>query len=150
MILAFILATILSLTADFTQTKHTVMMSEPQVSVGKLTFRSPDYICWAYTSPKKITWEMKDGKANVNPQIQQLLRIIVSSISAESFKESKDFEVQQTGSVYTLTPKKSEYKRVFRSVRITIDSRTRIAKRVEMTEKNGDITIIEFTNVVTR
>ena len=39
-------------------------------------------------------------------------------------------------------------KRLFRSVQITMDEKNEVAKRVELVEKNGDVTIIEFTNVV--
>ena len=148
--LTVILATILSLTADFTQTKQTAMMSKPQVSTGRMEYRSPDYIRWAYTTPKTVVWEMNGKKTNVNPQIQGLLRMIMASISGENLKESADFAVQQSGNTYTLTPKKREHKRVFRSIRITMDSKTHTAKRVEMTETNGDITTIDFTNIVTK
>ena len=41
-----------------------------------------------------------------------------------------------------------ESKRVFRSVKITMDEQNEVAQRVELVEKNGDTTIIEFTNVI--
>ena len=75
--LALIIAVILSLEADFTQTKTSALMSEPQVSTGHLAYRA-----------------------------------------------------------------------LFKAVNITMDERQEVAKRVELIEKNGDVTLIEFKNVV--
>ena len=41
-----------------------------------------------------------------------------------------------------------ESKRLFKAVNITMDERQEVAKRVELIEKNGDVTLIEFKNVV--
>lgn len=131
--LALIIAVILSLEADFTQTKTSALMSEPQVSTGHLVYRSPDYMQWAYTSPQTITWEINGTKSNVNPQIQKLLRMIMASIAGNSQEDEK---------------MQRESKRLFKAVNITMDERNEVAKRVELIEKNGDLTLIEFKNVV--
>lgn len=133
--LAFIIAVIVSLEADFTQTKTVALMSEPQVSKGHLIYRAPDYMQWVYTSPQQIMWEIDGNKSNVNPQIQKLLRMIMSSIAGGS----QDNEKMQR-----------ESKRLFKDVQITMDEENRVAKRVEMIEKNGDTTIIEFDHVVAK
>lgn len=131
--LALIIAVILSLEADFTQTKTSALMSEPQVSTGHLVYRSPDYMQWAYTSPQTITWEINGTKSNVNPQIQKLLRMIMASIAGNSQEDEK---------------MQRESQRLFKAVNITMDERNEVAKRVELIEKNGDVTLIEFKNVV--
>ena len=131
--LALIIAVILSLEADFTQTKTSALMSEPQVSTGHLVYHAPDYMQWAYTSPQTITWEINGTKSNVNPQIQKLLRMIMASIAGNSQEDEK---------------MQRESKRLFKAINITMDERNEVAKRVELIEKNGDVTIIEFKNVV--
>lgn len=131
--LALIIAVILSLEADFTQTKTSALMSEPQVSTGHLVYRAPDYMQWAYTSPQQITWEINGTKSNVNPQIQKLLRMIMASIAGNSQEDEK---------------MQRESKKLFKAVNITMDERNEVAKRVELIEKNGDVTIIEFKHVV--
>ena len=133
--LAFIIAVIVSLEADFTQTKQSALMSEPQVSKGHLIYRAPDYMQWAYTSPQAIQWEIDGNTTNVNPQIQKLLRMIMSSIAGNSQEDEK---------------MQRESKRLFRDVRITLDESNQVAKRVELVEKNGDITTIDFSNVVAK
>ena len=79
--LGLILAVICSLEADFVQTKHVAVMTEPQVSTGHIVYRSPDYLQWAYSTPEKVVWETDGDQSNVKPQIRQLLRMIMASIS---------------------------------------------------------------------
>ena len=132
--LALIL-TILSLTADFTQTKHVAMMREPQVSQGHMIYRAPDYMKWQYTKPNVVIWEIDGQTSNVNPQIQNLLRMIMASVAESGTADAK---------------MQKESKKLFKSVNITMDEKTHVAQRVELVEKNGDTTIIEFSNVVTK
>ena len=133
----------MSIEADFVQTKSVAMMSEPQVSAGHMTYRSPDYMRWAYTSPQTMVWEMNGDKSNVNPQVQRLLKMIMSPIAGNNANDPK---LQR------------ESKRMFKSVHIVMDESSGIvmdessgvAQRVELIEKNGDTTIIEFSNVVAK
>lgn len=133
--LAFIIAVIVSLEADFVQTKTSALMNEPQVSMGYLVYHAPEYMQWAYTTPQPLVWEIDGNKSNVNPQIQKLLRMIMASIAGGNQEDEK---------------MQRESKRLFRAVNITMDERNEVAKRVEMIEKNGDTTIIEFNHVVTK
>lgn len=133
--LAFIIAVIVSLEADFVQTKTIALMNEPQVSTGHMIYRAPDYMQWSYIKPQVITWEINGDKSNVNPQIQKLLRMIMASIAGN---KTDDAKMQR------------ESKRLFRAVNITMEERTNTAKRVELIEKNGDTTVIEFSHVVTK
>lgn len=131
--LAFILAVILSLNADFVQTKQIKLMREPQVSTGHLVYRAPDYMQWQYIKPNKVTWEMNGEQTNVNPQLQRMLKMIMASISGEAQNDAK---LQR------------EMKKMFREVNITMDDTGEVAKRVELVEQNGDITVIKFSNVI--
>ena len=133
--LAFIIAVIVSLEADFVQTKTSALMNEPQVSMGYLVYHAPEYMQWAYTTPQPLVWEIDGNKSNVNPQIQKLLRMIMASIAGGNQEDEK---------------MQRESKRLFRAVNITMDERNEVDKRVEMIEKNGDTTIIEFNHVVTK
>ena len=133
--LAFIVAAIISIEADFVQTKTIAMMSEPQVSTGHLVYRAPDYLQWAYSTPQTLVWEVNGNTSNVNPQVQRLLRMIMASIAGDGTIDSKT---------------EKESKKLFRSVNVTMDEKTHVAQKVELIEKNGDVTIIEFKNVVTK
>ena len=133
--LALIISIILSLEADFVQTKTSALMLEPQVSTGHMSYRSPDYLRWAYDKPQVLVWEMNGQETNVNPQVQKLLRMIMASVSGDAQDDAK---------------MQRESKRLFRSVNIVMDEHNGVAQRVEMIEKNGDITLIEFSNVQVR
>ena len=130
--LAFIIAVIVSLEADFVQTKSSALMNEPQISTGHMIYRAPDYMQWAYKTPQAMIWEIDGEKSNVNPQVQKLLRMIMSSIAGGN---SEDVQLHK------------ESKRLFREVNITMDESNEVARRVEMIEKNGDTTVIEFEHV---
>jgi len=132
-LLALILTAVLALEADFTQTKTVAVMNEPQVSEGHMVYRAPDYLQWRYTSPQQLVWEIDGNTSNVNPQIQRLLRMIMASIAGGNTQDEK---LQR------------ETKRLFRAVDIRMDASGEVAERVELTEKNGDKTVIEFTHVV--
>lgn len=133
--LALILAVIVSLEADFVQTKTSALFADPQVSTGHMTYRAPDYMQWAYISPQQHLWEIDGEQSNVNPQIQKLLRMIMSSVAGNTAEDPK---------------LQKESKRLFREVNIVMDEADQVARRVELIEKNGDTTTIEFTNVVTQ
>lgn len=133
--LALILAVIVSLEADFVQTKTSALFADPQVSTGHMTYRAPDYMQWAYISPQQLLWEIDGEQSNVNPQIQKLLRMIMASVAGNTAEDPK---------------LQKESKRLFREVNITMDEAGEVARRVELIEKNGDTTTIEFTNVVTQ
>ena len=110
-------------------------MAEPQVSTGHMIYRAPDYLQWAYTTPQTLVWEVNGNTSNVNPQVQRLLRMIMASIAGD-------------GTIDAKTEKES--KKLFRSVNVSMDEETHVARKVELIEKNGDVTIIEFKNVVTK
>lgn len=133
--LALILAVIVSLEADFVQTKTSALFADPQVSTGHMTYRAPDYMQWAYISPQQLLWEIDGEQSNVNPQIQKLLRMIMASVAGNTAEDPK---------------LQKESKRLFREVNIVMDEAGEVARRVELIEKNGDTTTIEFTHVVTQ
>ena len=133
--LALILAVIVSLEADFVQTKTSALFADPQVSTGHMTYRAPDYMQWAYISPQQLLWEIDGEQSNVNPQIQKLLRMIMASVAGNTAEDPK---------------LQKESKRLFREVNIVMDEAGQVARRVELIEKNGDTTTIEFSHVVTQ
>ena len=134
MLLTLLISAILSLEADFVQTKTVALMNEPQVSTGHMTYRAPDYMQWAYLTPQQMVWEVDGNNSNVNPQVQRLLRMIMAAIAGEGEVDAKA---------------QKESRKLFQSVNVVMDESGRVAQRVELVEKNGDTTLIEFTNVVT-
>ena len=87
--LAFIIAVIISLEADFVQTKHVALMNEPQISTGHMTYRAPEYLRWEYITPQAVVWETDGKTSNVHPQVQGLLRMIMASIAGTAQDNQK-------------------------------------------------------------
>lgn len=145
--LAFILGVILHLSADFRQTKQSVMLVDEQVSVGHLTYRAPDYLRWEYTSPIQLVWELDGEKSNVSPQVKRLLKLIMQTIACDKLQTTDDFEVSVKNGVCHLLPKNRELKQFFTNIQLEIDSTTKVAKKVILTEKNGDVSTIVFYNI---
>lgn len=145
--LVVLLGLILQLSADFHQTKQSQVLVEEQISTGHLTYRSPDYLRWEYTSPMQLTWEIEGEKSNVSPQIKRLLKIIIQTIACENLESNTDFTVSYESAKYNLVPKNRELKQFFTSIQLEIDPKTKIAKKVVLNEKKGDITTINFYNV---
>ena len=145
--LALILGVILQLSADFCQTKQSAMLVEEQVSPGHLTYRAPDYLRWEYTSPIQLVWELDGEKSNVSPQVKRLLKLIMQTIACDNLQTTDDFEVSMKNGVYYLLPKNRELKQFFSAIQLEIDAQTKVARKVILTEKNGDISTIVFNNI---
>ena len=145
--LALILGVILQLSADFCQTKQSAMLVEEQVSPGHLTYRAPDYLRWEYTSPIQLVWELDGEKSNASPQVKRLLKLIMQTIACDNLQTTDDFEVSMKNGVYYLLPKNRELKQFFSAIQLEIDAQTKVARKVILTEKNGDISTIVFNNI---
>ena len=146
MIISIIL-TISSFVAPFVQQKQSPLFDTPQESKGVLTYRQPDYLRWEYTYPQAFVWELEGNKGNMSSQLKSMVTLIRESIKGDFEKAKSAFDIGIEDNIITLTPKKRELKNIFRSIRITLNPATQVAKQVEMTEASGDITTISFTNV---
>ena len=74
-------------------------------------------------------------------------KIIIQTIACENLESNTDFNVSHEGDMYNLVPQNRELKQFFTLIQLEIDPNTKIAKRVVLNEKNGDITTINFYNV---
>lgn len=108
--------------AKFTQTKECMMLNETIVTTGVMTYEHPDKISWVY-----------DG--GVTAQLPaQMLAFIRKAVAGE-------FDTKKL-------PK--QVKQLFSDVQIEMNEKTNVAKRVILTEVNGDVTTIVFHDVETR
>ncbi len=108
--------------AKFTQTKECMMLNETIVSKGVMEYEQPDKISWVYESG--IT-------AQLPPQMLAFIRKAVAG----------EFDTKKL-------PK--QVKQLFSDVQIEMNEETNVAKRVILTEVNGDVTTIVFYDVETR
>ncbi len=98
------------------------MLSETIVTTGVMTYEHPDKISWVY-----------DG--GVTAQLPaQMLAFIRKAVAGE-------FDTKKL-------PK--QVKQLFSDVQIEMNEKTNVAKRVILTEVNGDVTTIVFYDVETK
>lgn len=154
-----------SLECDFVQTVHSPMLKEDAVSRGHMSYSSPDKVSWEYTTPTSFKLEtdgnathiFKDG-IEVDPASQNgtarmaqgMVKMLLGSIRGTLLSDTKTFDTQITGSgrtiVATMTPKKGELRRMYRSIVMSFDSSTLTAERLELHDVSDGVTTIEFIN----
>lgn len=149
----------------FTQQKTMAMLAEPTVSEGLMTYKSPDKMRWEYTSPyafalvvdgDKIT-KITDGNEEIldaksGRMYQGIVNIIMSSATGQKLFDKATFnvDIQDIGEFWKteMTPKKREMKRMFSKLTFFFSKENNIINKVEMTEANGDVTMIQFYDMI--
>ena len=148
----------------FTQQKTMAMLTEPTVSEGLMSYNSPDKMRWEYTSPfsfallvdgEKIT-KITDGNEEVldaksGRMYQGIVSIIMSSATGKKLFDKSMFDVVITDdNAYwkaDMKPQKHNMKRMFSMLTFYFNKENNIINKVEMTEANGDVTLIQFYNM---
>ena len=143
---------ITGIACDFVQTKQSALLSEKAVSSGKMVYRSPDYLEWAYLKPNPRTF-IYDGASAPTGQdkvFKDLARLIVSSITGGNIAADASFQTEAELSggdiLVTMFPLKRDLKRLFTSLVLRYKADTLEVTRFEMNEASGDVTVIEFKN----
>ncbi len=132
-------------TADFILVKSSPMLQGEHIFLGKLTYRSPDYIRWEYTSPERAVLELNGTKGNLSPQVKRMVEMIAACVNGKA--DERNLKVDEKGNVMTITPQRREMKRVVEKIVVIIDPKTGFAASVEIHEANGGKTSIAFSNV---
>lgn len=150
-----------SLSANFTQEKSSSLFTDKVVQKGKLNYKSPKQLRWEYTSPKAMTVIFSNGKvllktekgttSNPNKMLGEMGNMIINTINGSFLKENSDFSTRyykNKGGQYVvvLTPVNKKIKTYYKSISITLSNSTFLADKVVLTEVNGDITTITFSD----
>lgn len=143
---------------NFVQTKKSAMFAEAMVSHGKMYFCYPDKVRWEYTTPVHTIFIMNGQEAAmINEQGRKkkmdiarngLFRSITDIISAGMNDSGDRYEIERNGNIMVMKPLRSDMKKVFDTITITFGP-SDIPVSVHISEKNGDSTIIEFTQIST-
>ena len=153
-----------TLEGRFTQTKTLSLFDETIVSEGTIVIEKPDFYCWIYGEPeprlfyvdgrRSGTFEPESGTRNeVNLDSTGLTSLIqsVSSIISGSLQPSalSEYEVVRQAATddfvtYTFTPLTEQGESLFQQVTIGFDPRTGLARDLEITESNGDRSVMTF------
>lgn len=149
----------------FTQTKTSAMLTEPTVSEGLMNYLSPDKMRWEYTSPYSLALivegdtitKITDGNEEVldaksGRMYQGIVNIIMSSATGKKLFDKSMFnvDIQDDGDFWKaeMQPKKRDMKRMFSMLTFYFAKENNVINKVEMTESGGDITTIQFFDMI--
>ena len=151
------------LTADFVMTRTLVVLEDEITSRGKLALGGPGVLRWEMTSPSRSVIVVNNGTAwlhypdmNVtkgfdissDPVMKVLSEHLLALTAGDFGKMGQLYEISEgEGGARTLIPKQDAVKKVFAQLRVKMGDRG-IIDWVEMVSRGGDITRIEFKNVV--
>jgi outer membrane lipoprotein-sorting protein len=148
--------------SDFTQEKNLSMLSEKIVSKGKFWFKKENLVRMEYSQPfqylmiiNKNNVYVKDGqKENTistksNKLFQQINKITVDCVRGTALN-NPDFKIRvfENNAAYLieLSPVPKNLQDFFRNINVVVDKKDYSVAKIEMHEKAGDNTTINFVN----
>ena len=155
-----------SMRCDFIQTKHLKMLNDKMVSKGRMYYQQGNKLRWEYESPYKYVFILNDSKVvlknngrndvidvNQNKMFREIVRIMMNTVVGKCLTDDKDFKVgietSATEYAATLIPLRKDLKQMFSKITLHFNRQKKMITQVELSEKNGDITVIELKNVQT-
>lgn len=150
-----------TISSDFVQLKHLDFLDNDIKSSGKLNFKAPDFVKWAYTSPFEYAIIFKENKIYINDEgrksdidvgrnklFKQLNHLIISSVKGDMFDDNH-FEIEyyktKGGSLVYFSPIDEKLAQFIKTFHITFDQHADVIE-VKMIEHSNDYTKIIFSN----
>lgn len=157
------------LSADFVETKKTILLREPLSSSGtvvasggrtKWMTREP-HTSWLCTTAEHVTIYFPNEKRAERYPVDVRLRPLLISPVPQTARLRESFDVEQietddsartAGTTsdalrLALRPKTAELRELVERIEVDIDERRGVASRVQIFDADGDVTTIEFRNV---
>ena len=155
---------ITSITSSFTQVKTISFLNDKVRSTGNLYFTNQQQLRWEYISPYQYTFiingekvHIKNGKRSQTIDVKSsqmfksIARMMMNSITGRNLMDNRDFTSQLylrgREWIAIMTPRRSQIKKMFKSVTLYFNEQHSMVSRVVMTEPSGDTTVITLSNV---
>lgn len=149
-----------TLTAGFTQARHSRYLAQAAESAGTLSFQKPDRVLWKYTAPSAYSVLFRDNKmyiddagkkkdVNAGKRLEKLNRLVSGSVTGDMFDVPEfAFSFVRSGgkTLVRLKTRDASLKRYIREIELTFDGFT--VSEVKMTEPSEDYTRIVLRNKV--
>lgn len=151
-----------TLEANFYQKKTSKLFTSPQEQKGVIYFKKPDFIRWEYTQPESyITFISKDTFQIYYPSLKKVKkgkivrlrgRIFSLLFAQEPLQKLKNYftielRKKEMEDVLVLTPQVFKLKKYWKEWKLVIDKSKFLPVSIEVLEKDGDLTHIEFKNL---
>lgn len=159
-------SSIKTMQCDFVQTKYLRMLNNNLVSKGRMYYQQSNRLRWEYLSPYTYTFIINNDKVLLknsqrkdivdiqqNKLFKEIARIMMNSVLGNCLNDEKSFKssISVSGGewVATLLPQRKEMKQMFQKIVLHFSQKQAMVTQVELTEKNGDKTVINLKNVKT-
>lgn len=153
-----------TLQCDFVQTKQLRLLNDKMVAEGRMYYSQADRLRWEYVKPYEYVFILNGDRVLLknsqrsdvvdvaqNKLFREIARLMLSSVVGTCLDDDRSFKVtlaEEKGEwVATLVPQRKDMKQLFCHIVLHFDQRQATVSRVEMVEKNGDVTIIELKNI---
>ena len=153
-----------TLQADFRQEKELALLSKPEVSTGTFVYSKPNNVLWSYDAPKRVQMLITNGKLTTfYPELNKAETLDVKRFEDRIFKYmgatgaieelARYFDFTFTNKpsepvyVLDLKPKTGAVAKRVQRIKLWIDKKSYLTKKIEYVEGDGDITRYEFTNI---
>jgi len=148
--------------ANFFQKKKSSLFENPQELSGVVYFKKPDFIRWEYLKPENYIIFVEKEKFQIyypslkKVKVGKIARLrgkIFSILLAQEplVKLKNHFMIElrkrEKEDVLILTPLTFKLKKYWKSWTLIIDRSSFLPKSIEILEKDGDLTFIEFKDV---
>jgi outer membrane lipoprotein carrier protein len=153
-----------TITSDFDMERHLAELAlKPLISKGKFYFERPGFLRWEYNMPfvsgilldggKAYSWKQAATKKEVKdisaqPFAKIMARQIYIFVSMDIEEISVRYNAQETESGLDLLPKDTSAGQSIERIKLRFNKTGDAVEKVEMLEKNGDKTIINFTSTI--
>ena len=152
-----------SMQCEFVQTKKVVLLNDRMVSKGKMFYKQSNKLRWEYTTPYTYVFVLNGSKislgknqknvidVNQSKVFKEIASIMMNSVVGKCLSDKKSFKttikVSNSEYIATLIPRTKEIKRLFNTIILHFDKQQSFVIRVELIEKNGDVTTIDLKNI---
>lgn len=151
-----------SMQCRFRQTKSLSMLATQMVTTGRMYYKN-GMLRWEYLSPYKYVFiingnrvllESPSGSSVIDTKTSKMFgsiaNIMMSSLTGNIINK-EEFDTimleSEEGWIAELTPVKKEMLQFFTKARLYINPVEKKIEKVELTEKGGDTTLIEMTEI---
>ena len=156
--------TMTSMQCDFVQTKQLKMLNDKMVSEGRMYYSQKDKLRWEYVKPYQYTFIMNGDRVLLknkersdvidvrqNKIFREIANIMLNSVVGNCLNDDRSFKTSITTAggqwVATLLPQRKDMKQMFQKIILHFDQQQATVSRVELVEKNGDLTTIDLKKI---
>lgn len=153
-----------SLESSFTQTKQMKLLKEQIVSNGKFYYKKDNKVRIDYQSPYNYLVVLNNGQMSItdnygkktsmntrsSKSLQSINKVMIDCMSGNIFTNN-DFRVNASKNTkeyhIEMTPNTSDLKSMFKKIDVYFNLDNLYINKMVITELNGDITDMKYTNV---